>query len=100
IRGRNVTGVQTCAIPIYLEADEDPDLVPVDMLTGEEVGVMDLGALGQGEDQVGILICFEIAYDSLVQDVVDGGAEVIVVQSNNEIGRACCRERVETDGGG
>ena len=45
----------------------------------------DLAALDQGQDQVGILICFEIAYDSLVHDVVDDGAEVIVVQSNNAL---------------
>ncbi|MGO1259905.1 MAG: nitrilase-related carbon-nitrogen hydrolase, partial [Brachybacterium sp.] len=51
----------------------------------QDVGVMDLGALDQGEGKVGILICFEIAYDSLVHDVVDGGAEVIVVQSNNAL---------------
>ena len=61
------------------------DLVPVDMIPGEEPGVMDLAALDQGEGRVGILICFEIAYDSLVQDVVDDGAEVIVVQSNNAL---------------
>src|SRR5699024_1965104 len=61
------------------------DLVSLDMIPGEEVGVMDLAALDQGQDQVGILICFEIAYDSLVHDVVDDGAEVIVVQSNNAL---------------
>src|SRR5699024_8044953 len=61
------------------------DLVSLDMIPGEEVGVMDLAALDQGQDQVGILICFEIAYDSLVHDVVDDGAEVSVVQSNNAL---------------
>lgn len=70
---------------LFSRLSDKVDLVPVDMLPGEEVGVMDLGALGQGEDRVGILICFEIAYDSLVQDVVDEGAEVIVVQSNNAL---------------
>ena len=29
------------------------------------------------------MICFEIAYDDVVRDVVAGGAEVIVVQTNN-----------------
>ena len=61
------------------------DLVSMDMLPGEEVGVMDLDALDQGRGKLGILICFEIAYDSLVRDVVDGGAEAIVVQSNNAL---------------
>ena len=61
------------------------DLISLDMLPGEEVGVMDLAELEQGEGRVGILICFEIAYDALVQDVVDDGAEMIVVQSNNAL---------------
>ncbi|MGO2536750.1 MAG: apolipoprotein N-acyltransferase [Brachybacterium tyrofermentans] len=61
------------------------DLVSRDMIPGEEVGVMDMGELGAGEDSVGVLICFEIAYDNLVTDAVDSGAEVIVVQSNNAL---------------
>ncbi|MEE1617412.1 apolipoprotein N-acyltransferase [Brachybacterium sp. J153] len=61
------------------------DLVGRDMIPGEEVGVLDLGAVGQGEGSVGVLICFEIAYQDLVGDVVEDGAEVIVVQSNNAL---------------
>ncbi|MGO2362193.1 MAG: apolipoprotein N-acyltransferase, partial [Brachybacterium tyrofermentans] len=61
------------------------DLVSRDMIPGEEVGVMDMGELGAGEDSVGVLICFEIAYDNLVTDAVDSGAEVIVIQSNNAL---------------
>ncbi|WP_422117575.1 apolipoprotein N-acyltransferase [Brachybacterium sp. UNK5269] len=61
------------------------DLISLDMIPGEEVGVMDLGGLGLGEDTVGVLICFEIAYDNLVRDVVRDGAEVVVVQSNNAL---------------
>ncbi|MFC7463717.1 apolipoprotein N-acyltransferase [Brachybacterium sp. GCM10030252] len=61
------------------------DLVSRDMIPGEEVGTMDLAALGQGQDTAGVLICFEIAYDGLVRDVVRDGAEVIVVQSNNAL---------------
>ncbi len=45
---------------------------------GDEPGVLDLGPL-----TVGDVICFEIGYDDIVRDVVDGGAEVIVVQTNN-----------------
>ena len=70
---------------LFSQLSDKVDLVSLDMIPGEEVGVMDLGALDQGEDRVGILICFEIAYDSLVHDVVDEGAEVIVVQSNNAL---------------
>ncbi len=32
---------------------------------------------------VGDVICFEVVYDGLVHDVVDGGAQVLVVQTNN-----------------
>lgn len=61
------------------------DLIGRDMLPGQEVGVVDLADQGGGEARVGILICFEIAYEDLVQDVVHDGAEVIVVQSNNAL---------------
>lgn len=56
------------------------DLVPTDMAPGDAVGVMTLG-----ERRVGVLICFEIAYENLVQDVVDADAEVIVVQTNTAL---------------
>lgn len=70
---------------VFRKVTDKVDLVSVDMVAGEEVGVMDLGDIDQGEDRVGILICFEIAYDELVHDVVKDGAEVIVVQSNNAL---------------
>lgn len=70
---------------VFSRLTDKVDLVSRDMLPGEEVGTMDLAELGQGEGTVGLLICFEIAYESLVQDVVDDGAEVIVVQSNNAL---------------
>lgn len=70
---------------LFSQLTDKVDLVSLDMIPGEEVGVMDLAALDQGEGKVGILICFEIAYESLVHDVVDEGAEVIVVQSNNAL---------------
>ena len=69
----------------FSQLTDKVDLVSVDMVPGQEPGVMDLGALGQGQGKVGILICFEVAYEPLVHDVVDGGAEVIVVQSNNAL---------------
>src|SRR6201999_4382723 len=33
--------------------------------------------------RVGDVICFEVAYDGLVRDVVHQGAQLIVVQTNN-----------------
>jgi apolipoprotein N-acyltransferase len=49
-----------------------------DQKAGEEVGVLDVGGV-----RLGNLICFEVVYDGLVDDVVDGGAGVLVVQTNN-----------------
>ena len=36
-----------------------------------------------GGARLGDLICFEVVYDGLVRDVVDGGAGMLVVQTNN-----------------
>ena len=52
--------------------------IPRDFARGEEVGVLQVGPV-----RVGDVICFEVAYDGLLRDVVDGGAELLVVQTNN-----------------
>ncbi len=57
---------------------EKVDLVRRDFAKGSEVGVLDVGGVRLGD-----LICFEVVYDGLVRDVVDGGAGMIVVQTNN-----------------
>ena len=54
------------------------DQIPRDFVAGSRPGVLDLGPA-----RVGDVICFEIAYDAIVRDVVDGGAQVLVVQTNN-----------------
>lgn len=54
------------------------DMVPLDMIKGDRVGAMDLGPV-----RIGDVICFEVAYDRLVRDVVDHGAQILVVQTNN-----------------
>jgi apolipoprotein N-acyltransferase len=54
------------------------DLVPRDFVAGNEVGVLDVGPVRLGD-----VICFEVAYDDLVRDVVTGGGELLVVQTNN-----------------
>jgi apolipoprotein N-acyltransferase len=54
------------------------DLVRRDFAAGDEVGVLDVGGTRLGD-----LICFEVVYDGLVNDVVEGGAGMIVVQTNN-----------------
>ena len=49
-----------------------------DQRAGTEVGVLDIGGASVGD-----LICFEVVYDGLVDDVIDGGAGMLVVQTNN-----------------
>lgn len=50
----------------------------VGFVPGEEPGVLTAGAA-----TFGVVICFEVAYDSLVRDTVTGGGGVLVVQTNN-----------------
>ena len=54
------------------------DLVRRDFMAGDEIGVLDVGGA-----PVGDLICFEVVYDGLTRDVVEDGAGMLVVQTNN-----------------
>lgn len=54
------------------------DQIPRDMVPGTEPGVLDMAGT-----TVGDVICFEVAYDALLHDVVERGAEIVVVQTNN-----------------
>ena len=54
------------------------DQIPLDFARGDSAGTLDLGAV-----RIGDVICFEVAYDGLIRDVVNGGAELLVVQTNN-----------------
>jgi apolipoprotein N-acyltransferase len=54
------------------------DRVPRDFAAGSVPGVLQVGPA-----LVGDVICFEIAYDEVVRDVVTSGARVLVVQTNN-----------------
>ena len=49
-----------------------------DQYAGQEVGTLDVAGTRLGD-----LICFEVVYDGLTRDVVRGGAELLVVQTNN-----------------
>ena len=57
---------------------EKVDLVPRDFASGDEPGVLRVGPVVLGD-----VICFEVAYDDLVRDVVTGGGRLLVVQTNN-----------------
>lgn len=54
------------------------DQIPRDMVPGEEPGLFDMSGT-----TVGDVICFEVAYDDVLRAVVDGGAQLLVVQTNN-----------------
>lgn len=54
------------------------DRVPRDFAAGDVPGVLTVGPA-----TVGDVICFEVAYDDLVRDVVRGGGQLIAVQTNN-----------------
>jgi apolipoprotein N-acyltransferase len=53
-------------------------LRPRDMVKGAEVGMLQVGPV-----RVGTVICFEVAYDDVVRDVVRGGGQLIAVMTNN-----------------
>lgn len=60
------------------------DLVTTDVVPGDEPGVIDV-QVDRLERivQVGVVICFEVAYDTVVTESAAEGAEVIIVQTNN-----------------
>ena len=45
---------------------------------GKVPGVLPIGGVTYGD-----VICFEVAYDDVVEDVMKGGAQILVVQTNN-----------------
>jgi apolipoprotein N-acyltransferase len=53
-------------------------MIPHDMYRGTADGVLQVGPV-----TVGDVICFEVAYDGLIRDVVKGGGQLLVVQTNN-----------------
>lgn len=54
------------------------DRVRADFVPGTEPGVLHTGPAVLGD-----VICFEVAYDEVVRDTVTGGAQLLVVQTNN-----------------
>jgi apolipoprotein N-acyltransferase len=63
---------------------KEVDRVRTDMIAGDKPGVIPLSVERlDREVALGVVICFEVAYDWVVRDAVAGGAEVLVVQTNN-----------------
>lgn len=55
----------------------------VNLVTQDMVGGTGNGLLTGGPFPLGDVICFEVAYDSLVRSSVRAGAQLVVVQTNN-----------------
>lgn len=53
-------------------------LIPADFVPGHRPGVLRIGS-----HPIGDVICFEVTFDSAVRDVVTGGAQLLVVQTND-----------------
>ncbi len=52
--------------------------IPKDFAPGHRVGSLTIGGT-----PIGDLMCFEVAYDGLVRGIVNAGAQLVVVQTNN-----------------
>ena len=59
------------------------DLVRRDFKPGTRIGAVTMPTSDAGAVKVGDVICFEVAYDSLVTDTVNAGAQLLAVQTNN-----------------
>jgi apolipoprotein N-acyltransferase len=63
---------------IARKVSSEVDRVRSDFVAGTSPGVMQAGGMTLGD-----VICFEVAYDDVVRDTVTGGAQLLVVQTNN-----------------
>jgi apolipoprotein N-acyltransferase len=64
--------------PLVSAVTDLVSLVPRDFAAGDRPGVLDVGPA-----RVGDLMCYEIAFDGEVRDVVEAGGRVLTVQTNN-----------------
>ena len=53
-------------------------LIPRDFAPGDSPGVLTIAGV-----TIGVVICFEVAYDQEPRDVINGGGQFLVVQTNN-----------------
>jgi apolipoprotein N-acyltransferase len=62
---------------------KEVDLVRRDFVPGPGPGVFDVSTSSGTRIRAGLAICFEVAYDDIMRDAVEAGANVLVVQTNN-----------------
>src|SRR5699024_11461685 len=92
IRDRNVTGVQTCALPILVKCERDlcrPDAGNVKLHNHPSSKEM-----ARGLRAIESLFDFPAVQDQEVQRIE------LALAGSDKIGRASCRERVWRSGGG
>src|SRR5690606_39690035 len=90
IRDFHVTGVQTCALPIWL-LEEGPRAVPLHRIASEAVALED-PAHGDGGNAQGAQPLEDLCAPEVRKEQVHHGQ---VEPLFGEIGRASCRERVQ-----
>ena len=62
---------------------KEVDLVTRDFVQGPAPGVFRVTTDAGQQIRAGLAICFEVAYDDIMRDAVQTGANVLVVQTNN-----------------
>src|SRR5690606_40732557 len=82
IRDFHVTGVQTCALPIY---------------GGHHIPTKDI-VRRQTTSMQNLLTNLRLIDHLIVIDNIKASGEIVLEIEHNEIGRASCRERVKTAG--
>lgn len=64
--------------PLARVLTDEVKLLRSDFVAGSVPGVLPMGPT-----VIGDVICFEVAYDDVVRDTVDGGGRLLMVQTNN-----------------
>ena len=67
----------------FRQLNDKVDLVRSDMAPGARPEVFRVPSATAGTVAAGPVICFEVAYDALVRETVQRGANLLVVQTNN-----------------
>src|SRR5690606_39361748 len=99
IRDFHVTGVQTCALPIFIAFDDVDEAVAA---VNESAYGLQCGVLSSSLET-----CMDLARRIRTGGIILGGTSTWRTDQlayggvkDSEIGRASCRERVESAGGG
>ena len=69
--------------PFWRLFSKEVDLVTRDFVPGPAPGVFTVTTGDGRQIRAGLAICFEVAYDDVMRDAVQAGANVLVVQTNN-----------------